>query len=393
MRSRPDFARSLRSRMLLVALTISWVPMGESFGSSPKPNLKELMTISSEDIPGDYDRLYTGAFAIAPDDRTVVAGFTVSQVEAKPSLWLGKWEVGSKRLLVQTTLQPASKKTPISFALMALQFAPSGKLLLAQTDEGIDIFDAGNLKIVHSIHIASQNFTISGDGHILALVSKQRPSLVHIINLDSGEEMASWVVPSQVRAFHPTSLSIRGAQMLMVSPGSPPDILLVDSFSGKLLRTFASGFSYGPPGYGLDKAQFIDDNQFLASTDNNTNTSGHYAGQSIKIVDVHSGAIVRELTYKHFGPTPYVFVSRQSGALAMVNCWRSPSENRADVEKPAQLLVFRLDQTKPFCVIEHFPQAQGTISGDPVQASIDLNLIGVYLSDRITVYEIANCSL
>src|SRR5438876_694591 len=29
--------------------------------------------------------------------------------------------------------------------------------------------------------------------------------------------------------------------------------------------------------------------------------SGHYAGQSIKIVDVHSGAIVRELTYKHFG--------------------------------------------------------------------------------------------
>jgi len=78
---------------------------------------------------------------------------------------------------------------------MALQFAPSGKMLLAQTDEGIDIFDAGNLKIVHSIPIASQNFTISGDGHILALASKQRPSLVHIINLDSGEEMASWVVP------------------------------------------------------------------------------------------------------------------------------------------------------------------------------------------------------
>jgi len=39
---------------------------------------------------GTYDRLYTGAFAIAPDDRTVVAGFTVNQVEAEPSLWLGK---------------------------------------------------------------------------------------------------------------------------------------------------------------------------------------------------------------------------------------------------------------------------------------------------------------
>jgi len=63
---------------------------------------------------------------------------------------------------------------------------------------------------------------------------------------------------------------------------------------------------------------------------------------------VHSGAIVQELTYKHFGPTPYVFVSRQSGALAMVNCWRRPSENRADVEKPAQLLVFRLDSDKGF---------------------------------------------
>ncbi len=121
--------------------------------------------------------------------------------------------------------------------------------------------------------------------------------------------------------------------------------------------------------------------------------SGHYAGQSIKIVDVHSGAIVRELTYKHFGPTSEVLLSRQTGTLATVNAWRSPSENRADIEKPQQLLVFRLDQTKPLCVIEHFPQAQGTISGDPVQASMDLSLIGVYLSDRITVYEIANCSL
>src|SRR5438128_10600743 len=106
MRSRPDFARSLRSRMLLVALTISWVPMGESFGSSPKPNLKELMTISSEDIPGDYDRLYTAAFAIAPDDRTVVAGFTVSQGEEKPSLLLGKWEGGSRRLRTKRTFAP-----------------------------------------------------------------------------------------------------------------------------------------------------------------------------------------------------------------------------------------------------------------------------------------------
>jgi len=76
--------------MLLIALTISWVPMGERFGSSPKPNLKELMTISSEDIPGLMIVFYTGALAIAPDDRTVVAGFTVNQVEAEPSLWLGK---------------------------------------------------------------------------------------------------------------------------------------------------------------------------------------------------------------------------------------------------------------------------------------------------------------
>src|SRR5207253_860219 len=74
--------------------------------------------------------------------------------------------------------------------------------------------------------------------------------------------------------------------------------------------------------------------------------SGHYAGQSIKIVDVHSGAIVRELTYKHFGPTSEVLLSRQTGTLATVNAWRSPSENRADIEKPEQLLVFRLDQTK-----------------------------------------------
>src|SRR5213079_3780712 len=49
--------------------------------------------------------------------------------------------------------------------------------------------------------------------------------------------------------------------------------------------------------------------------------SGHYAGQSIKIVDVHSGAIVRELTYKHFGPTSEVLLSRQTGTLATVNAW------------------------------------------------------------------------
>src|SRR5208282_2985063 len=105
------------------------------------------------------------------------------------------------------------------------------------------------------------------------------------------------------------------------------------SMTGREIRSFSSGFRYLNDGtFGVGSARFLDDFRFVAVPSAESDPSGRYAGKALRIFAVDTGEVQEELTYKHLGPTDDVWISRTGDALAMVSAWRSPSQNRRDID-------------------------------------------------------------
>jgi hypothetical protein len=336
------------------------------------------------------------SFDISPDDQSVVVGFRLWQPDWKASVWVAKWEVASPRFVARTMLGVPTLAQASAVPFVRLRVTSDGKLVIARREQAIDILDAGSLNVLRSIPIASSSFQISEDDRTLAvIVGQETERVVHILNVQSGAEISQWQMPTPTRRYYNATLSPHGNQMLMVSAGPPPDILLVDSMTGREIRSFSSGFRHLNNGtFGVGSAQFLDDSRFVAVPSAESDPSGQYAGKALKIFSVDTGEILKELTYKHLGPTDDVWISRTGDALTMVSAWRNPSQNRRDIDVgiPISLLFFQTTRSEPSCVVENFPEPENAATTGIV-ASRDLSVFAVNLGKKVRIYRVENCDI
>jgi hypothetical protein len=390
--------RRLVGAVALIWLAVASFAWGRSARTS-KAKLQELISIGGQDLQGNHGASEIVSFDVSPDNQTVAVGFKIAEPQHKGSIWIGKWEIASKRLLVKAQLEGSTDQDS---AFVRLLFKPDGQLLIAQTNQGINFLDPSTLERVRSIPISSYLnwFEFSGDRHIFAEMteSETHQAVFHIFDVQSGAEIGSWPKPQESYRYPlPSSLSLHGDQLLMTSPGLSSDILLVDSFTGKLIRSYSSGFRYeqGSPSYGIGSAVFIDSSRFVVGPSGDSGKTGRYSGKTLKVFDAHTGDLVHELAYRHLAPGNDLWVSTSDSMLALINAWRSPSQNftDADVGIPVQLLLFRLDTTQPACVVENLPISGSTPEGatNAVKPSPDLSLFGFRINNRLTIYKIRNC--
>jgi len=187
--------------------------------------------------------------------------------------------------------------------------------------------------------------------------------------------------------------------MLIIPSNSPDaeDVLLLDSFSGKQVRGFSSGFGHGFA-FGVWSAQFIGQDRFVVTPGFSTDAKGHFSVDALRLLNLQTGRIVRELTSERFGPTGNFTLSTDALVLGMLNVWRRPRQirhERHDIRGRAQILFFHLEETRPFCVLDPLPdRVPGPMGGKGIMRfSSDLSLIAISLSGRVTVYEVSNCGL
>ena len=377
-----------------------------------KPLPAEVLSIDNHDLPGKYDGVEIADFAVSPDNNKIVVGFQVGEGGGKFGAWMGEWEIATKRLIAKAHL-PNPLLDPLSFLAIdnqTMQYTPDGSEIIFQAGPRLYAFNSGNLSVGYSVSFPdlversaseehSRRFAVSSDGTSLAVFYGQslyppKNGVVRLFVAKTGEEVAHWPAPLQIQSL---SLSPDGKQLLVsaLNPLDTTDLLILDSSTGRIIKSFESGFGTQLVVGAKLNAMFVDAGHFIASPGPFTDTKGQYLGRSLKIFDCDTGKVIRELVSEKFGPSGELWVSNKDASVAALNLW-TPHWKRRLAEssaESAQLLFFHLNERNPFCALGPLPERSkesGRQSGF-IRFSPDLRSIGLFFNRKILVYTTSGC--
>jgi hypothetical protein len=377
-----------------------------------KPLPTEAISLDSRDLPGKYDGVEIADFAISPDNTRIAVGFEVGEGDGKLGAWLGEWEIATRRLIAKAHLQNPVFGTLSFLALdhQTIQYTPDGSEIIFQVGLDLYAFDPETLKLRFSTSVSevvknsaserhSRRFAISSDGTRLAIFFGQslyprKTGLVRLFEAKTGEELANWSVPVQIQSL---SLSPDGKQLLVsaLNPSDTTDLLMLDSLTGHINKSFESGFGTQLVVGAELNALFVDADHFIVSPSQATDAKGSYLGQSLKVFDCHTGKVTNELISEKFGPSGELWVSSKDSVVATLNLW-SPRWKRRFTEggpKGTQLLFFHLNENRPSCALAPFPERSkdSTAQSGFIRFSPDLSRIGLFMNRKIFVYVTSSC--
>ncbi|MBZ5707526.1 MAG: hypothetical protein LAN63_19455 [Acidobacteriia bacterium] len=310
---------------LALLLTISISLKGEKSTTQPFPS--QLTTIQGRDLPGDYAEVEIVDFAFSPDNAKITVGFEVREGEKDLGAWLAEWELGTRKLIAK--MRVASHVSPglrsIALNHDTIRYTADGSEVICQIGRGLYVLDASTLTLRYSLSIPDlaggsasevedRTFAISADARRLVLFFGQslypyKIGFIGLYEIRTGEELAHWSLSAQIQSL---SLSPDGKQLLatVLNPKDTTDILLLDSTTGRLIKSFESGF--GTHQGAQLNAVFIDADHFVVVPDASIDAKGGYLGNELKIFDFHTGKVTGELTYeKQVPPETSGFLPRR----------------------------------------------------------------------------------
>ena len=371
------------------------------------------MSIGVKDLPGNFNGAEILDFAISPDNTKITVGFEVYEGDKKSRVWLCEWEIASKRLIAKAYLpNPISPSSSfVRLQHQTMQYTSTGSQIIVHAGHDLYALDSVSLYVIYSDSFANAArstldddvdwwFAISGDGNTLVVLSGQslfpnKLGSIRVYETRTGKRLSNWSVPALIRTL---SLAPDGSRLLvtLADAPNPTDILLLDSISGRIVKTFVSGFGYGP-GQGAFDALFADDDHFVVSPGGSVDANGNYTANSLKVLDSHTGEVTKEFTYEKLGPSGDIWVSSRDSTLATLNLWMSHFKRRFNFTesgpKHSQLLFFHQNASNPFCVLGPLPEKsdESPRQSGFIRFSPDLRLVGLYFNHRITLYQIPEC--
>ncbi|HET9409270.1 MAG TPA: hypothetical protein VFO39_18660 [Candidatus Sulfotelmatobacter sp.] len=355
-------------------------------------------------------------FAVSPDNGTIAIAFAVPRDKEKVVVWLGEWKIVPGKLLAKIEV---SDSVPLELAFIGLrhrtiQYTPDGSALILQAGYSLNVFEASDLKLRFAVRsdkitgtavsaAVGQMFAISQDGKKLAVLSGQmeypgnRLGVVSFYDVGSGKELSNWPALAHIASL---SLSRNGDQLLatVFEQSDAGDILLLDGLSGHVVRSFVSGFQRASSQKAASDALFIDATHFVASPAGWIDRNGNYPGSSLKVFDSRTGDVTGELTYDKFGPSGSIWVSNEDSIIATLSVWMPHWKRRFNLSesgpKQGTFLFFRPRSGVPYCIVGPLPKTGGRASQSGfIRLSPDLQFVGLFVNDMITVYSIGDCTV
>lgn len=340
-------------------------------------------------------------FAISPDGSRVTVGFETSEPDDQLRIALAEWEIKTKRLIAKTGIdKPIPPIAAVAFVSLfrdSMHYSPDGSKIIIQVGGDLYGFRSGSLAMVYSISPDvdksadpfEQLFSISADGGTFAVLMGQsghtanRAGTVYLYDSEKGLEKAHWIAPVRASSL---SLSRDGKELLLTDFSQPRGILLLESYSGRLIGSFLSGFGRSSPG-GVAAALFTGDNRFVAGP-------GPSTGSAPKVFDLASGKILAELTYRKFAHVDGMWVSSKDSTLAILNAWPLKRSFGEGGPKHAEILLFHAVDVHPFCVMGPLPEKseKSPRQSGFIRFSSDLSMVGLFMNDRVNLYSMLGCT-
>jgi hypothetical protein len=308
------------------------------------------------------------AFDISPDGKLLAV---LSQSESPREGWsrLVVQDVETGRTVMDLKLntgpRPDIQQLP-PWYLPHVRFSADQRFLVVQDWQNVRVASLSNSQVESTFTSASAElnvpFSILGAANndlFLVSYGTNLPSNwgnkgfndlvnphVHneLVDISTGERKSSWASDDI-----PQSLSPDG-KFAAVSDwdGDTPlvEIEIVDAGTGKEITTLRSGYKFKKPWApgvaGRVLAKFLSADEILLSPDEHVDSTGHKSGDSIKIVRVPDGRLIRVIKPDDFGPMGEMATSAGGNCFVAVNWYISPRYAKRDAvpDSLPELLVF-----------------------------------------------------
>ena len=305
------------------------------------------------------------AFDLSPTGRTLALLVRSGDNAEDIPTWLLVVDSKSGEILRKVeTGNLAPYWTQTSYILPQVLFTPDGKYLVLQELGEVRIVDTATLRTTGTVEGPKGTVPVSvcgSAGSDLIAVSfaknwqrksqlEKLPVYVEMIDVPDAIPHGGWDSVDPPQALSPDG------KLAAVSDWSVPGPLLklavIDTSSGRKLATLDGGFEFKKPWrgriMGRIAGRFLSSKQIVLSPDGSWDRSGHYSGDSLRIVDSHDGKIVQELKPRRFGPTGEIRIAGGGREIVTASWYLPPSfythpHERMPLASAPGLLVYLKD--------------------------------------------------
>ncbi len=416
------------SLLLLEVVAVIMFPValsGRSVADSPI-----ILSFSASDLPMIREpHLFPVSFDWAPDSKRIAVEFRARHETGTAAIWVAIWQTANKRLINQCHVDELSNSEAENLELRSeLRYSSDGKTLVVLTGPRIVLLSASdctNRAVLSAPRIAPRRndhvesssvapsvtirmFDISANPGYIAFVSDDASykwpdikwstsphSIVQVVDLNNAALIREFSFAGTVSflAMPPAAryVALTGRFADAQSGG---DIVLLDVQQGTRAKELRSTLSSWPsPTLGGVPIAFSSDSELIAAPTRDTSSSGRYIGRTLKIIDVPSGKVVRELRAHHFGPLGTLAVASHAPIVASISFWESPRQVLSDygpAKTRSELIVFRLTDGKSYHLGR--PLLAGafsfTLDQFAMRLSPDGSVAGLFQGNQVSVYEI-----
>jgi hypothetical protein len=368
---------------------------------------KIIFSGGGDSLNGDKNTAITD-FTISPDGSKVAVGFKSRDSQKQLILWLGEWDLVTGKLVAKIRLdKPIPTTSWVGFASFfhsTMRYSPDGSKIIVRAANDIYGFKSSDLARVYWISPGtensanpgplSQDFSISADGKFVAVLvgESELPSklgTVYIYDANRGKEMAHWPAPAQILNL---CLSQDGSNVLLTVAHYPSDILILDSGSGRVVKSFISGFGHGAE-RGAENAFFLNEHHIIAGPGPWTNPNG--SSSAAKVFDSATGGVTAELMFGKSGWPQDMWLSNTNSTIAVLKTTKAKHLSFAENGGPtnAQIVFFHSNETYAFCALGPLREKRDKphTSGF-VRLSPDLKVIGLFIDNNISLYSTSECT-
>jgi hypothetical protein len=343
--------------MSWVGLAVAFVvlPVGLLRGQTA-PQLETVSVIDSqESLKVLFDQPMIMAIDLSPDGKQIA--WLATGVKAEAPLWLVTLDVSTKRIVASKELglsifsnRPAVWSSPNDFHHQVV-YSSDQRYLVVQDLRQIRVLDAGTLDVLRTIPVpesATPLIPVSvisaakSDIFACAFGSENQPGKytfravpvqIEVVDISSGKVLGAWAAEDVPQALSPNGDLIAVSSWQRLHGRVVP--LAVFDRNGHKITDLDDGFSFSEGSWffkidnpskplGRVVGRFVSNQEILLTPDGHTDETGHFSGESIRLVSVTGQQPPQRVAIKHFGPTGNLAISADGTTILVRSLYYPP---------------------------------------------------------------------
>jgi WD40 repeat protein len=351
---------------LLIALIPLWANAGIGPQLPERVRVEEVDVLQTDFFLSKFPAGSLKAFDLSPDGKTVAVEFETWEPDGMRSIWITLWSLEPQRLERTIRLEGPDREVgrnpqysyQVQYSLQDnLLFVLTGPRLLALSLPTLQPAYALEARVPYELigkQLFIYRFALASDSKWLAILylyhsGSSRSFEIRLLDSEKGTTVNRWVKPGRAsniaispdgkRIALPVNPVVTGLRV----PSNGKNVFVFDATSGEALQSFNTDYTAAC-------AEFVSNGQQLLTVADNHGSPEHYSADTLKLWDVGSGTLLRELRYSDYGIRGTLGLAGNGRMVIVVTEWADPRDIRHDrdiIRGFARFLLWDLSSASP----------------------------------------------